>query len=269
MKNYKRVIMAILTVSLLFGMCACSNKKDNDEVSVETPIELTSTPDVVETEEIKPHTTNYSENEVTEKVTIVVDGKEITPTDNNGETVETIIHNGIVYLPVKTVADAMGKAYYWDGPKFTAYLGDMGGSLEYPTVELEKMVNIGDEIETTERLKDNYGNQYSRAVWNYSGYDIKPTLEYNLNMKYTKFKGTLYIPEGETCDESITVRIIADDKTIYTSPEMKKTSYPVDLDIDITGYNNFKIEWSDITGNKHSIKDYYLSCCLGDAGFYQ
>ena len=202
-------------------------------------------------------------------VKIVVDGQKLNPTDVNGNKVEPIIYNGTTYLPVRAVANALGKAVYWDGPNYTVYLGDMGGKLEYPTVELEKMVNIGDEIESTERLKDNYGNQYSRAVWNYSHYDIKPTLEYNLNMKYTKFKGTIYIPEGETCDESITVRIIADDKTIYTSPEMKKTSYPVDLDINITGCNNFKIEFSDITGNKYNIKDYYLSCCLGDAGFYQ
>lgn len=46
------------------------------------------------------------------------------------------------------------------------YLGNMDGALEYPTVELEDMVSITGTVYKTDRLTDNYGNRYSRAIYN-------------------------------------------------------------------------------------------------------
>ena len=189
-------------------------------------------------------------------VKIVVDGRKINPTDANGNAVEPIIYNGTTYLPVRAVANAMGKAVYWDGPEYTVYLGDMDGKLEYPTVELENMVSIARAPSKTNMLVDNYGNRYSRAIANYSG---SSNLEYLLNMKYSRLKGILYIPEGETSTSSICLKVIADGKTIYTSPEMTKTSRPVAIDVNVTGYNDVKIEFSSTN----------ISACLADAGFYQ
>lgn len=191
-------------------------------------------------------------------IKIVVDGRKINPKDANGNTVEPIIYNGTTYLPVRAVGDALGKAVYWDGPNYTVYLGDMGGELEYPTVELEDMTSIGQEIEETNKLTDNYGNSYDHAVIN-SWRRIN--LEYLCNMQYSKFKGTLYIPKGETNDSNCYLTITADGKTIYKSPEMTKTSAPVDIDVDLTGYNDVKIDFSGNTDG--------LDVCLGNAGFYQ
>lgn len=241
-------------------MCSC--KKDEKETSNE-PAVVTEEP-TKEVEEVKPHTTNYSENEITEKVTIVVDGKEITPTDNNGEAVETIIHDGVVYLPVKTVADATGRAFHWDGPSYTAYLGDMDGTLEYPTKKMEDMTSINHTATSTERLTDNYGNKYSRAIYNAPN-DYQ--FEYLLNMKYSKFKATLYVPEGETDENVRYLTITADGNTIYTSPEMTRASAPVEIDVDVTGYNDVKIEFNASNTNMASF--HKLEVCLGDAGFYQ
>lgn len=191
-------------------------------------------------------------------IKIVVDGRKINPKDANGNTVEPIIYNGTTYLPVRAVGDALGKAVYWDGPNYTVYLGDMGGELEYPTVELEDMTSIGQEIEETNKLTDNYGNSYDHAVIN--GW-FRINLEYLCNMQYSKFKGTLYIPKGETNDSSCYLTITADGKTIYKSPEMTKTSAPVDIEVDLTGYNDVKIDFSGYTDG--------LDVCLGNAGFYQ
>ena len=76
-------------------------------------------------------------------VKIVVDGEKLNPTDVNGNKVEPFIYNGTTYLPVRAVANALGKEVYWDGPSYTVYLGDMKGELEYPTVELSCDDNIG------------------------------------------------------------------------------------------------------------------------------
>ncbi len=261
---FKKSLAVVMAFVMLFSLCACEQTKTENATVTVDETEPTPTPTAEPTPEptAEPlHTTNYSESEVTEKVTIVVDGKEITPTDNNGETVETIIHDGVVYLPVKTVADATGKAYYWDGPEYTVYLGDMDGALEYPTVELEKMTSIGDPVAKTEWLTDNYDNRYGRAITN-SRYHVN--LEYLLNMKYSSFKGTLYVPKGVTNNESVYLKVVADGTTIYTSPEMNKTSAPLDIDVNVTGYNDVKITFSD---DAYYEGDLFL--CLGDAGFYQ
>lgn len=83
-------------------------------------------------------------------------------------------------------------------------------------------------------------------------------------MKYSRFKAVLYVPEGEVSGETCYLQIIADGKTIYTSPEMKKSSSPVDIDVDVTGYNDVKITFSAGKNGQSN-----LMLCLGDAGFYQ
>lgn len=94
-------------------------------------------------------------------IKIVVDGQKLNPTDANGNTVEPLIYNGTTYLPVRAVANALGKPVYWDGPNYTVYLGNMDGGLEYPTAYLKDLTSISDEVSTQYgSLTDNYGNRY-------------------------------------------------------------------------------------------------------------
>lgn len=192
-------------------------------------------------------------------IRIVVDGKQLNPTDANGNRVEPFIYNGTTYLPVRAVANAMGKAVYWDGPEYTVYLGEMDGKLEYPTVGITDVDNLGHsyDIARAENLKDNYGNFYSSAISRYGS----GTFETILNMKYSRFRCTIYTPKGNTYDREPTkILIKADGKTIYSSPELTKTSRPVNVDIDIRGCNVFEIETIG-----HGDHNGYI----GDAGFYQ
>ncbi len=203
-------------------------------------------------------------NVLTNGIKIVVDGKKLNPTDAQGNTVEPMIYNGTTYLPVRAVANALGKAVYWDGPNYTVYLGDMNGALEYPTVKLEDMVSINHSPRKTDELTDNYGNSYNHAICNYDS--DNQDLQYLCNMKYSRFKGTLYVREGETRDGSVYLTIIADGKTIYKSPEMTKTTGPVAVDVNVTGYNDIQIKFSDTYWSwSYSAP----LVCLGNAGFYQ
>lgn len=193
-----------------------------------------------------------------EGVKIVVDGQKINPTDANGNTVEPIIYNGTTYLPVRAVANAIGKAVYWDGPNYTVYLGNMDGKLEYPTIMLKDMTSISDRFQTENNPMDNYGKMYGSALKTNSSYNSR-TFEYLLNMKYSRLKGTIYVKNGATHDGGEQIIITADGKQIYVSPIMEKTSRPVNIDIDVTGCNDIKIEFT--TGSEF--------IRLADAGFYQ
>lgn len=197
-------------------------------------------------------------NVLAEGIKIVIDGQKINPTDANGNIVEPIIYNGTTYLPVRAVATALGKAVYWDGPNFTVYLGDMDGKLEYPTVELRDLTSIEDAHRITTEPQDNYGTRYTYALKS----DGRRTYEYLTNMQYSKLKGVLYVSAGTGSNETGQLEIIADGRRIYVSPLLDKTSRPIYLDIDITGYNDIQI-------NFLGYLSYYDYLRLADAGFYQ
>lgn len=191
-------------------------------------------------------------------VRIVIDNKEINPVDADGNRADPIIVDGTTYLPVRAVANAFGKAVYWDGPNYTVYLGDMKGTLEYPTIMLTDIDNIGDRFSnvSTNQLIDNYGHSYSEAIYKYGS----GTLEALLNMKYSRFRCTLYTPKGDNYDNPTKISIKTDGKTIYTSPDITKTTRPINVDVDVSGCNEFEIEVSG-HGDRHGF--------IADAGFYQ
>lgn len=193
-------------------------------------------------------------------IRIVIDGQELHPTDAGGNPVNPMIYNGTTYLPVRTVASALGKAVYWDGPTYTVYLGNMDGKLEYPTVMMKDMTSIADATKATNKLTDNYGNTYGYAINGCNYYDGS-RFEYLLGTKYSHFKGTLYIPAGMTENYSVVMTVTADGKQLYSSPAMDKTSAPVPFDVNVTGYNDVIIEFTSTYGIE------FLN--IGDAGFYQ
>lgn len=188
-------------------------------------------------------------------VRIVVNNRELVPTDVNGNRVDPIIVDGTTYLPVRAVANAFSEPVYWDGESSTVYLGDCDGDLPYPTTKLADIWNIGDGWAESNYLTDNYGSYHANALecWgNYTG-------QYILDGKYSRLRARLYIGEGERTDGKGGIVITADGKDIYTSPAMTKTSRPIDIDISVRGCNVLEISR---TGN-----EFYLY--LGDAGLYQ
>lgn len=84
----------------------------------------------------EPNTTNSNTSgaTVTAKETIevdyldiklVVNGKEVTPKDVNGNVVEPFAYQGTTYLPVRAVGEALGKTVRWDGETKTVHLGEL------------------------------------------------------------------------------------------------------------------------------------------------
>lgn len=201
-------------------------------------------------------------NVLAEGVTIVVDGKKINPTDANGNPVEPMIYNGTTYLPVRAVANAFGKAVAWDGATTTVYLGDMDGTLEKPTLSLRDTKSIGSSHYIAHNAKDNYENQYEYALKGSDTIANKGyTYEYLVNGKYSKFKTVLCVENGTSSHLTATFSVVADGTTLYTSPEMDKISKPIDVEVDISGYNDIKLVFSD-----SAFSDYLL---IAEPGFYQ
>jgi hypothetical protein len=70
-------------------------------------------------------------------VNIYVDDKKLNPVDANGNPVEVFIYNGTTYLPVRAIADAVGKPVMWDGATKSVYLGRH--DTDKPAVMLHKL----------------------------------------------------------------------------------------------------------------------------------
>ena len=209
---------------------------------------------------------NRSLDAVFNNIKIVVDGTTINPTDASCNTVEPFIVNGTTYLPVRAIATALGKEVYWDGPNYTVYLGNMNGALEHPTLNWEDATHIGQSVGNAKTMTDNYDNRYARAcnliVSNGSiGRFANREFEVLLNMKYSSFKGTIFVENGQSANYAVNFIIQVDGKTVYTSPDIRKDSAPVFVDVDITGGNDFKLITNSVDG--------CLTLCIGDAGFYQ
>lgn len=203
------------------------------------------------------------ENVLMEGITIVIDNKEFTATDANGNIVKPMIYNGTTYLPVRAVATAFEKAVSWDAETKTVYLGDMDGKLEKPTAKFADLENISEDrmgFEVKKNIFDNYGGFYSAAINNddFWSNDTGTPFETLLNKKYSTFKATLFVPKGSGWSTSPYITIIGDDKVLYTSAEMDKAAKPVDIEVDISGVNNFKIVFSHFDG-----------IYMANEGFYQ
>ena len=61
-------------------------------------------------------------------------------------------------------------------------------------------------------------------------------------------KGTFYVQNGTSSNETVQFSVKTDSKTVYTSPEITKTSQPIDFDIDVTGCYDFQIISTGSTG---------------------
>lgn len=187
-------------------------------------------------------------------IRIVIDNKKFTCTDANGAVVEPMIYNGTTYIPVRAVSTAFGKAVYWDGEESTVYLGNMNGKLEKPTAKFENLTNIAGlhGFSKAKNLTDIRGNFYNSAYYSAYSWACNDCCEYLLDGKYSKFKATIFVKEGSNWRGTISMKIIGDEEVLFNSDDCEyidepitKTTNAFNIDVDITGVDNFKIIFSD------------------------
>ncbi|MCL1873352.1 MAG: NPCBM/NEW2 domain-containing protein [Clostridiales bacterium] len=170
-----------------------------------------------------------------------------------------------LYVQLKTKYDALEKQYQdlkVENENLKNKKTDSPPTTQTPnpaSIKLENITNIGAKLHKGDAYKDNYENEYAMCYF----LNGRSTFHTLLNMKYSKFKGTAYIGLGEQARWSTKIIIEADGSIIYSSPEITKTSRPIELNINITDCNEFKITLEDSS---------VLDCptvYFADCGFYQ
>ena len=120
-------------------------------------------------------------------IKLVIDGVEVTPKDANGNVVEPFMSGGTTYLPVRAVAEALGKEVGWDGDTKTVYIGKVPGAEEnwmtklppyqlfqataYDGTDREKFFEVAGTKQTLGVVfkKTTYDRNRPFAMWNLNG----------------------------------------------------------------------------------------------------
>ncbi|MCD7904114.1 MAG: NPCBM/NEW2 domain-containing protein [Clostridiales bacterium] len=165
---------------------------------------------------------------------------------------EPFIYNGTTYLPLRTVAEALGKDVTWVAETSTIYLGDMPSVYVETDTPLEEMYTAGNTYEKIQYIKkgksgtDNKGNEYSSgAVFTCKSAKIDNvnSAEYTLNGKFSTFSDTIALPYSEKeSGKTKTVEFYGDGELLYSSGEFEDDTDPEPFEIDISRVAVFQIK---------------------------
>ena len=176
-------------------------------------------------------------------IRIVVDGKEITPTDANGNVVEPFASNGTTYLPVRAIGEALGKEVTWDGDTATVYVGQVPGQADswMKPYEVNKWSTIydgsdpkafmtvsGKDITEGGMLQDRSGvsTTASYALW-------------NTDLKYSTMTFTVGHVDGTEADDA-TLEVYLDGE-LSTSHDLKWDGAPQTISVPLNRAANVKL----------------------------
>lgn len=163
------------------------------------------------------------------------------------------IYKGTTYVPLRFVSESLGEEVKWDGKTSSIYVGKQPeGQVTYLStmVPLSKEKNFfrRESEEVTTNLGESFGNSYL-LIQN----SRQASVTYLLNGNYNKFQAAL-APDNELRGEDESKRgvmkVYGDGELIYTSPSIASNSTEiVEIDLDITGVLQLKIEWESPYGD--------------------
>lgn len=128
-------------------------------------------------------------------IKLVVNGKEVTPKDVNGNVVEPFAYNGTTYLPVRAVGEALGKTVRWDGETKTVHLGETLPQATY-LVDVCKASTQADEKGLVYRAADHTSFQVA-GKWYSQGCRADTSSAFELGGKYESLTFDLLFVDGD------------------------------------------------------------------------
>ncbi len=194
-------------------------------------------------------------------IKIVIDGKEITPKDANGNTVEPFIIDGTTYLPVRAIGEAFGKEVTWDGSSNTVYIGKKA-EREFYRAEPSTLEPFSEKA-----LFNVGGESINGGILNF--YVIQDATDHNLRQFSDNFSpaGTLQtiMIDGISAAKFIVDNAVNDIKLIYAGcSEAEKSGYAnkeeVKKEVESL-YAGFMLNFS----NAEELDEYCKSLCISAA----
>ena len=166
-------------------------------------------------------------------IRIVVDGKEITPTDANGNVVEPFASNGTTYLPVRAIGEALGKEVTWDGDTATVYVGQVPGQADswMKPYEVNKWSTIYDGSDPKAFMTVS-GKDITQGVLLQDMSGVSATASYalwNTDLKYSAMTCTVGHVDGSS-DDDATLEVYLDGE-LSASYDLKWDGAPQTIEL--------------------------------------
>lgn len=185
------------------------------------------------------------------------DGIEQKLTDENGKEVFALSYNDSTYLPVRAMSKLLGKEIEWDSATKSIYVGGKPVAATTQFEELQNVKNSGSvEIVTGEYAKFKLKNKeiqcLNMAKSRRGNFGI-----YVLDGKYSKLIGNAIMPytvvgsDGAGVLSFYRVPDIGEPELIERY-ELKQGEEPKEIEVDLTGVINLKIEFNDYDEYKNS-----------------
>lgn len=194
-------------------------------------------------------------------VKIALDGKLLDLKDANGKKVEAFSYDGTTYLPVRAIANALGKEVTFDAKDNTIYLGkvikpngmEIGISDMTPFIK-SKML-IGTTWDQDKKLKMNNTEYESKDAVLCSGIGANgsSTVTFLLDEKYSSISGTFGVDDsspdpvsGKLSEVGASLQIIGDNNVLYETTLATKGGTPIKVvNINLIGVKQLTIKILD------------------------
>ncbi len=180
-------------------------------------------------------------------IKLVVDNQKVYfGKDSEGNQIEPFIHNGTTYLPVRAVAEALGKDVAWDGNTHTVYIGkrrnvSTSSRLNEDIPFMSKKGSFSSNEKGGTMIKDIGNNTYSYYL--YTDWDGLCYVDFPLDGEYKTFKGTVgWHGEKKFNKRDSKVSIFADDKLVETYI-LKAGEGSKEISADVKGADKIRIQF--------------------------
>ena len=203
---------------------------------------------------------------VMDKIKVYWDGIEKTLTDENGNKVEPILYNGTTYVPVRAMANLMGKEVSWDHQNMAVIVGEKPTAQSTPIVDMEDKINYSHTV-----LDLDTKNTHTFTLKN-DKYEVNNVLlgkegtgyiTYALEGNYTRFTGKAICPYTKVGSNGhTTLRFYSvtnnGEETLIKEYELKQGEDAIDVDVNLTGVVNLRISFYGSTSPAPLIYDSYF-----------
>ncbi len=191
-------------------------------------------------------------------IRIFINGDELTSKSSDGKTLEPFIYNDSTYLPIRAIAEAIGRDVSWDPSTSTVYIEgnddreyseESNDDREYSEEEYEQ--EYGEDYspaQTTGYLSPYQGN-YQEETITLGGKKYHNSIRldngsayYNLEQKYSAMNFT-YAPIDGTGDDEIESDIyFYGDGRLLDTFNIKYGQYPKEYSINVAGVSQLEIK---------------------------
>lgn len=177
-------------------------------------------------------------------IKLIVKGKEVQfGKDLQGNEIEPFIHEGVTYLPVRAVAEALGENVEWDQDNYTVIIGGEPKQQSVPkNTEGAKPFLENIEAYSSRRMAfrkvDLAGKDYDLGMETVGFYSAEHFALFNLEGKYNLLTGIVGIDAFN--ETPVTVKFLGDDKVIHEM-KVKGGDLPKDFAIDVSNVHKLEI----------------------------